>query len=429
MVSKPQKRVVTMRSFLLCVFLSGMFSGLYCQRNCTALEYQEALLKATPQLSEKILIVERFIQQHIATSERTGTSSGSAADGLTVIRIPVVVHVLYNAANENISDDQIKSQITALNDDFRKLSEETNLPGKFKDLAADTYIEFSLAAIDPKGRATTGIVRKKTSIIMFGMDDRIKYSGKGGDDAWDASRYLNIWVGNTAGAIIGYASVIGGSKDKDGVVIRHDAFGTTGRVRAPYNYGRTAVHEIGHWLGLYHIWGDKFCGDDHVADTPPQQTASRGCPSGVVLSLCEGNGEGKMYMNFMDLTDDACMNMFTYGQRDRMRALFAEGGPRNSLLLSDALTGTPREEAPLPEVVNPGALKVFPNPVQHFFTLELPDESAIGKSLLVYNLHGQPVMKQVISRRTAVIPAGKLITGMYFIKVEGQAGFVKFFKQ
>src|SRR5687768_10510412 len=199
------------------------------------------LLNELPALSTGLLHTERFIQQQIATRERPGTSTGSIAGGLTIIRIPVVVHVLYNAPNENISDEQIRSQLAALNSDFRKLSDRMNLAGHFKELAADTYIEFSLAAIDPRGYATTGIVRKKTSIIMFGMDDRIKYSGKGGDDAWDPTRYLNIWVGNTAGAIIGYASVIGGPKERDGAVIRYDAFGTTGRLSVPYNHGRTAV--------------------------------------------------------------------------------------------------------------------------------------------------------------------------------------------
>ncbi len=417
-----------MRSLLLFVFLEILCGSLYSQRNCTSSEYRELLLNATPESSEKIINAERFIQQQLATRERTGITSGSTAGGLSVIRIPVVVHVLYNSANENISDEQVKSQLTALNRDFRKSAEKINLPGPFSELAADTYIEFSLAVIDPRGYATTGIVRKKTSIIMFGMDDRIKYSGKGGDDAWDPNRYLNIWVGNTSGAIIGYASVIGGPKDKDGVVIRFDAFGTTGRISAPFNHGRTAVHEIGHWLGLYHIWGDKFCGDDHVADTPPQQAPSNGCPTGNLPSLCNDQGKGKMYMNFMDFTDDACMTMFTYGQRERMRALFAENGPRYSLLLSDALSTsgvTPTSGVSEP----PGLLKIYPNPVQRFVTLELPDESLVGKLLTVYNMHGQPLMKQIISKRTTAIDATRLRTGMYLIKVEGQKGFIKFFRQ
>ena len=418
-----------MRFVFLFALLGGFCNELCSQRMCAASDYYESLLRTTPALSAVIVRNENFIRQQIATRELPGVTSGSTSGGLTIIRIPVVVHVLYNAAHENISDEQIQSQLDALNRDFRKSSGNGPQTNHFSERAADTYIEFKLAAIDPNGYATTGIVRKKTSIIMFGLDDRIKYSGKGGNDAWDPSRYLNIWVGNTAGAIMGYSSVIGGPKEKDGVVIRYDAFGTTGRLTAPYHQGRTAVHEIGHWLGLYHIWGDKFCGDDHVEDTPPQQAPSRGCPSGMLPSLCNDNGEGKMYMNFMDLTDDPCMTMFTYGQRERMRALFAQNGPRHSLLLSDALTGTPREREPMPEVISSVPIKIYPNPARQIVNVELPDESCLGKEITVYNMHGQSLLRQLISKRTIQVDAGKLQTGMYLIKVEGKNGFVKFFRQ
>ncbi|HUR10822.1 MAG TPA: zinc metalloprotease, partial [Flavitalea sp.] len=292
-----------MRGILLFLFTT-LTAGVSAQRNCLSREYYSILQSHSPISSEQL---EVFITNAITTREQAGTAFGESAGGLAVIRIPVVVHVLYNSASEEISDEQVNSQIKALNHDFRKLAgDPTGLPQAFRNIAADSYIEFSLALVDPQGYATTGIVRKKTNIKVFGIDDRIKQSAIGGDDPWDPDQYLNIWVGNTAGAYLGYASVVGGPKKLDGVVIRYNAFGTTGKLAAPYDKGRTAVHEIGHWLGLYHIWGDRFCGDDRVEDTPPQQAPTNGCPTGNVASLCTNDPAGKMYMNFMDLTDDAC---------------------------------------------------------------------------------------------------------------------------
>jgi hypothetical protein len=167
-----------------------------------------------------------------------------------------VVHLLYNNAAQNISDAQIKSGIAALNRDFRKLNSDTaSIPQAFKHLAADVEIEFHLATADPKGAATTGIVRKATGVPAWNMDDKIKLSAEGGDDAWDSRSYLNIWLGNTR-RLLGYATPPGGEEHLDGLVINVTAFGTI-NTSGPYNLGRTAVHEAGHWLGLHHIWATK----------------------------------------------------------------------------------------------------------------------------------------------------------------------------
>jgi hypothetical protein len=150
--------------------------------------------------------------------------------------------------------------------------------------------------------------------------------------------------------VLGYSSLPGGPADKDGIVISSMVFGTFNTI-SPFNKGRTATHEIGHWLNLKHIWGDGFCGDDKVDDTPNQESANRGCPGGEKIT-CGTSAHGDMYMNFMDLTDDACMYMFTLGQKERMRALFAQGGPRNSLVTSKALNDNGiTAAAALPETV------------------------------------------------------------------------------
>ena len=165
---------------------------------------------------------------------------------------------------------------------------------------------------------------------------------------------------------MGYGVLPGGPAEKDGVVIQYSVFGTIGNVSAPFDKGRTATHEIGHWLGLRHTWGDAVCGDDGIADTPPQQASSSGCPSFPQLSSCSINFAGDMFMNYMDFTDDACMNMFTQDQKNEMRGLFALGNPRNSFLNSSVCDSTLAMGGPLPiDTVGTQAdveVSVFPNP-------------------------------------------------------------------
>ena len=127
----------------------------------------------------------------------------------------------------NATNGQIRSQIAALNRDFRRLNDDTlNTPARFTNIAADCQFEFVLANVDPRGFVTTGIIRKQTGIQFFGIDDRIKKSAAGGSDPWDSEKYLNIWVGSLAGGLYGYASPVYGPRQTDGVVITTVAFGT-----------------------------------------------------------------------------------------------------------------------------------------------------------------------------------------------------------
>jgi hypothetical protein len=142
---------------------------------------------------------------------------------------------------------------------------------------------------------------------------------------------LNMWVVNKMTSqgqtILGYAQFPGGSAATDGVVIGYNFFGRNGVLSAPFNKGRTATHEVGHWMNLRHIWGDATCGNDFVGDTPVHNTYNFGCPAAGHKSTCSGTPV-EMTMNYMDYTDDACMYMFSNGQKTRSLAIFAAGGSR-----------------------------------------------------------------------------------------------------
>src|SRR3954452_8821841 len=241
--------------------------------------------------------------------------------GVTVI--PTVVHVVYNGAAQNISDGQVQSQIDVLTHDFRKTNADiSTLPAVFQPLAADARIAFELATTDPSSNPTNGITRTSTSATGFTDDNKVKKASTGGADAWPRDNYLNLWVCRLSGGLLGYAQFPGGPADTDGVVILDTACGTSGTAAAPFDLGRTATHEIGHWLNLRHIWGDDGggCnGDDFVADTPNCADDNMGKPTFPHIT-CSNGPNGDMFMNYMDYTDDDSMFMFTQGQADRMQA-------------------------------------------------------------------------------------------------------------
>lgn len=291
------------------------------QRNCSSMDVLEQQLLDDPAMEQRMKNIEQFTEDFVRTNTNTQRS---------VITIPVVVHVVYKTTAENISDAQIQSQIDVLNEDFRRTnSDQTNQWSQ----AADSEIEFCLASVDPNGNPTNGINRKKTKKRSFGADDSMKKSNRGGVNPWNTSDYLNIWVCNLGQGLLGYAQFPGGSAATDGVVCLYTAFGRVGNVNAPFNEGRTTTHEVGHWLNLRHIWGDGNCNaDDFVSDTPLSDAANYGCASGH--TSCSSTD---MVQNYMDYSDDGCMNLFTAGQKARMQACLA--GPRASLLSSNACNG------------------------------------------------------------------------------------------
>jgi hypothetical protein len=261
---------------------------------------------------------------------------GRRAPRTTVARITAVVHILHRTEDEDLSDEQVRSQIDVLNADFRARNADIDtVPAPFAARVGDALVEFALATEDPDGRESTGITRTRTRVTAFDgdieeLDERIKIES--GARAWPRDRYLNLWVCTLGGGLLGYAQFPGGPAERDGVVILNTAFGTTGTVEEPFDRGRTATHEVGHWLNLLHIWGDDDLGcrgSDNVSDTPNQAGSNGGCPEFPRVS-CRNGPHGDMFMNYMDYTDDACMVLFTRGQVSRMHAALA--GPRATLL-------------------------------------------------------------------------------------------------
>ncbi|WP_083476273.1 GEVED domain-containing protein [Lacinutrix mariniflava] len=322
------KKTITLS--ILC-FLFTFVAFAQQQRECASMENLEYRKQQDPNLEQRMADIEAFTKAKVSQSEN---SQNKIVGNL--ITIPVVVHVLYRNSTENISVAQIQSQLDVLNEDFRRTNPDAD---NTWSQAADTQIEFCLSTVDPNGNTTTGITRKSTTRQDWGTSDDMKRTSTGGINPWNTSEYLNMWIvpqmisnGNT---ILGYAQFPGGSAATDGVVMGYNYFGRTGAVTAPFDGGRTTTHEIGHYFNLRHIWGDSNCGNDFVSDTPTHQTSNGGCPTGQ--TSC---GSTDMVENYMDYTNDSCMNLFTQGQKTRMRAVLEAGGARRTLALSDKCGST-----------------------------------------------------------------------------------------
>lgn len=328
------KQLITLASLVLFATL-----GLFAQRNCGSMEYLEQQLERYPEMQQNMEQLEYFTRTY--DHEHARALSGG------ILTIPVVVHVVYENATENISDAQINSQIQVLNEDFRRTNaDQVNTPADFLPVAADTEIEFCL----------TQIIRQPTTVGSFGTNDAVKSSSTGGSDAVSPTTTMNMWVCDIGGGILGYAQFPGGPANTDGIVVDYRYFGTTGTATPPFNLGRTATHEVGHWLNLRHIWGDGGCSvDDFVSDTPtaggPNYTGSPCTYPGPNSCRPRGrNGQDDgfdMFQNYMDYSDDGCMNLFTAGQSSRMWAAVNASRPG---LLTAACDGTPPPPPPATEI-------------------------------------------------------------------------------
>lgn len=284
------------------------------ERRCAAMDVLNEQLKNDPTLAGRMAAIEEVAER----VKKDKSLLRLQADG--TVLIPVVVNVLYKTTAQNVSDAQIQSQIDVLNADYNGSNSEyaAGIPALFDTVKAGIGVHFVLKSV----------VRQSTTKTSWSTNDAMKKSSQGGINPTTPDSVLNIWVvGAMSGGVIGYAQFPGGSSATDGVVIAYNCLGNTGAAASPFDLGRTATHEIGHWLNLRHIWGDATCGTDYVDDTPLHNAANYGCPVYPHLSTCTGTPV-EMTMNFMDYTDDACMYMFTRGQKARMLATFVSGGGR-----------------------------------------------------------------------------------------------------
>lgn len=384
-------------------------------RRCATMEADSLLRSRLPQLGT-LNDFENDLQKKIIEIEKRNKSAKITAEVLT---IPIVVHVVHNGEavgqGTNISAAQVQSQIDVLNEDFRR---KPNTRGfNNNPVGADIEIEFCLAVLDPQGRtiAERGIHRyngRKAEWQQDEVESVLKPA-----TIWDPNKYYNIWVvnfdGTSPGTTLGYAQFPTNSglpglglgtasgANTDGVVILYTAFGSSDKGTFPglganYNKGRTLTHETGHFLGLRHIWGDGVCAEDFVADTPSADGPSTGCPVGRVSC-----GSVNMVQNYMDYSNDVCMNIFTQGQKTRMRAVM-EVSPRRNTLLSSNVCGTLVAAAPVAnfradkQLVLRGATvnftdisANFPNRWQWSFEGGEPSTSTQRNPSVVYNTPGK----------------------------------------
>jgi hypothetical protein len=402
----PMKRIL-----LLFIMLWSCIG--FAQRNCGTNQKLQQMFAQNPGLEAH----HNQVMASIYSSAQFATeSTNQTQNTATVVTVPVVFHILYKNATQNVSDDQINSQLTVLNDDYRKLNTDFTdvVPTVFQPYGADLEIAFVMATTDPDGNPTTGITRKSIA-TNFDFDDN--YYASTGEPAWDPDHYLNIWVGKFSdNTLLGFAwppSVAG--QPYDGLCISYTAFGTEGTAESPYDLGRTATHEIGHYFGLKHPWGDdnSACGSssnsDGVADTPATSGPYSGCPSFPSnLHACTTSTNGSMFMNYMDYVDDACMAFFTTGQKTITQEVISN--ERAELL------GTPTYRAQQ-------AITVYPNPASQFFMINSPNIAI--DYVEVYNANGQLAKSQKLTAGNYKVATDDLSAGTYYLRIYNAKKFLK----
>lgn len=366
--------------------------------------------------------IQRIIDSY-NSHNLTGNTSKISSE---VIRIPVVVHVIRNRESNsiedtNISDQQVFSQIKVLNEDFNRI-EGTNGYNN-SSVGADMQIEFVLATSDPNGFPSSGINRVYYPKNSFNIND-------GSPDIpllcsqsyWDSEKYLNIWVANLSDGFLGRSEFPGADydglsvedppKNIDGVIISYKAFGSQigTSTSGLYSYGRTTTHEVGHWLGLIHTWGDEFCGTDFVEDTPQTENPNLGSTCNDLFSYCQGKKTQNMIENYLDYSPDLCMNIFTIGQKNRTRAILKLSEARKKLVENSLLIKT----------ISDFSVKIISNPSTKLRVQILLPEIGDFKIKIFTNEGFKVYEKDFIHYPTTIFELDKkeLGTGLFFLDVE-----------
>ncbi len=325
------------------------------------------------------------------------------------ITIPVIVHVVRHSTDEIVSDATILSQISILNRDFNaKNGDIQNVPTEFKDRIANVGIHFCLVSKDSMGQPHTGIIRVNTPVKAIGLKDSLFSNKLGGSTAWNTAKYFNIWVANTGEFITGTGSYPTQTpQTNEGVIVHPRYFGQNRTTK--FGLGRVAVHEVGHYFGLYHTWGktrDSICVTDEVADTPPQKSYYESCPTYPQYSC----GVSNMFMNFMDYVDDPCMLLFTNGQKARMLATVA--------LFRKDLSQT---KVCMPNLNKSLNFTIYPNPtsgnLQMAWDLGINTE---GGALCLVNTQGQQIINRPIGALTNELnlDLSRLPNGLYIMSIQ-----------
>ncbi|MCH7535017.1 MAG: T9SS type A sorting domain-containing protein [Bacteroidetes bacterium] len=339
----------------------------------------------------------------VETLHKNNFLKKTLGSGFDQLCIPVVVHVVYYNPETNISNSQVFSQIDALNKDFNLYhSAVDDIVNGFKNDAAEANILFYLTEVDPEGLSTDGITHTSTTHGVFGNND-IHYHTGGGADAWDEDNYLNIWVCDLSAGISGYAKLPDSASGIDGVVIDYKYFGTTGNLVSNRNLGRTTTHEVGHWLGLNHIWGIEGCSDDDgIDDTPMQEEASYGCNTTMISC-----GSLNMSQNFMDYSDDNCRLFFTNNQVEVMRTTLKND--RVGMLTCNDTLG-------INEAV-PSQIALYPNPIKDNLTIMNERSDFLIQKIKVVDISGNIVSTQSFNPKHPGVSLTGLPNGIYFIQL------------